>query len=104
MKTFIPLLALGALLTAPVALQAKVTRLVEKNFTVQPGGNFKATTQGGDITVRTGDVSTVHITAKQLIHASTEQEADEILSKLTLTMEQTGNDVVAESKYEKRFG
>jgi DUF4097 and DUF4098 domain-containing protein YvlB len=102
MKTLIPLLTLGALLAAPVALQAKITRLVEKTFTVQAGGNFKATTQGGDIIVKTGDVSTVHVTAKQVIRASTEQEADEILSKLTLTMEQAGNDVTAEAKYEKR--
>jgi DUF4097 and DUF4098 domain-containing protein YvlB len=104
MKTLVSLLALGALLTAPAAVQAKITRLAEKTFTVQPGGNFKATTQGGDITIKTGDVSTVHITAKQVIRASSEQEADEILTKLTLTMEQNGNDVTAEAKYEKRSG
>lgn len=102
MKTLLPLLTLGALLVTPAALQAKITRLVEKSFTVQPGGNFKATTQGGDIIVKTADVSTVQIKAKQVVRASTEQEADEILSKLTLTMEQTGNDVTAEAKYEKR--
>jgi hypothetical protein len=102
MKTLLPVLALGALLVAPAALQAKITRVVEKTFTVQAGGSFKGSTQGGDITIRTGDVSTVHIVAKQVIRASTEQEADELLSHLDLTMEQSGNDVTAESKYEKR--
>jgi DUF4097 and DUF4098 domain-containing protein YvlB len=104
MKSLIPLLTLGALLASPAVLSAKITRTVEKTFTVQPGGNFKAATQGGDITIRTADVSEVRITAKQVIRASNEQEADEILAKLTLTLEQTGNDVNAEAKYEKRTG
>ncbi len=104
MKSLLSLLTLGALLASPAVLSAKITRTVEKTFTVQPGGNFKAATQGGDITIRTADVSEVRITAKQVIRASNEQEADEILAKLTLTMEQSGNDVTAEAKYEKRPG
>ena len=102
MKSFIPLLTLGALLASPALLQAKITRTVEKTFAVQSGGNFKAATQGGDITIRTADTTEVRILVKQVIRASSEQEADEILAKLTLTLEQTGNDVLAEAKYEKR--
>lgn len=104
MKSLLSVLALGALLASPAVLSAKITRTVEKTFTVQSGGNFKAATQGGDITIRTADVSEVRVTAKQVIKASSEQEADEILAKLTLTMEQSGNDVTAEAKYEKRPG
>ena len=96
------LFLLAAVLAAPLALSAKITRTVEKTFTVQPGGSLKAATQGGDITIQTSDSSSVHIVAKQVIHASTEQEADEILAKLALTFEQKGNDVTAEAKYEKR--
>ncbi len=95
------LFLLAAVLAAPLALSAKITRTAEKTFTVQPGGNLKALTQGGDITIQTSDSPSVHIVAKEIIHASTEQEADEILSKLTLNFTQTGNDVVAEAKYEK---
>jgi DUF4097 and DUF4098 domain-containing protein YvlB len=104
MKTFVTLLAAGVLLAVPAALQAKtrVTRTVDKTFTVQPGGTFKATTQGGDITIRTADVAEVRITAKQVFRTSDEKEADEIAEKLTLTLEQAGNDVTAEAKYEKR--
>jgi hypothetical protein len=102
MKSIVSLLALGALLASPAILSAKITRTVEKTFTVQPGGNFKAATQGGDITIRTADVTEVRIVAKQVMKASSEEEADEILAKLTLTLEQTGNDVLAEAKYEKR--
>ncbi|MES1168435.1 MAG: hypothetical protein ABUL61_04625, partial [Oleiharenicola lentus] len=102
MKPLISLLALGALLVAPAVLSAKITRTVDKTFTVQPGGNFKAVTQGGDITIRTADTPEVRIHVKQVIHASSEKEADEILEKLSLTMEQAGNDVTAEAKYDSR--
>jgi hypothetical protein len=102
MKSLTRIFTLGLVLATPLALSAKITRTVEKIFTVQPGGNLKATTQGGDITVKTSDSPEVRILVKQVIRASTEQEADEILSKLALTMEQSGNDVIAESKYEKR--
>ncbi len=101
MKTLTRLLLLGVTLAAPLALSAKITRTVEKTFTVQAGGNLKAATQGGNITIKTSDSSEVHILVKQEIRASSEQEADEILTKLTLTIEQTGNDVTAEAKYEK---
>lgn len=102
MKTLPRLFLLVAALAAPLALSAKITRNVEKTFAVQPGGNFKAQTQGGDIKIETSDRPEVHITVKQVIRASTDAEADEILSKLTLTLEQTGNDILAEAKYEKR--
>lgn len=101
MKPLISLLALCALLATPAVLPAKITRTVAKTFTVQPGGNFKAATQGGDITVKTADITEVRITAKQVIRASTEKEADEILQDLTLTLEQNGNDILAEAKFEK---
>jgi len=109
MKTLLPLFALGALLAWPAALEAKITRTVEKTFTVQPGGNLKVSTQGGDVTIRTADITEVRITAKEIIRASSEKEADELLEKLELTFEQSGNDVTAEAKYEKspmvfRFG
>jgi hypothetical protein len=102
MKSLIPLLALGALLASPAVVSAKITRTVDKTFAVQPGGNLKAVTQGGNITIQTADTPEVHIHVKQVISAASEQEADKILSKLTLTLEQSGNDVTAEAKYESR--
>lgn len=104
MKSLITLLTLGALLASPAALQAKITRTVEKTFTVQPGGSLKASTQGGDIVINAADTPEVRITAKQVVRASSDAEADEILADLTLTLEQQGNDVVAEAKYEKGRG
>jgi DUF4097 and DUF4098 domain-containing protein YvlB len=103
MKTLIRLFAFGTALAVPLALSAKITRSVEKTFTVQPGGNLKALTEGGDITIKTADTNEVRITAKETIRASTDKEADEALEKLSLTFEQQGNDVTAEARYEKGF-
>lgn len=102
MKLLISFLSLGIVMASPSLLEAKITRTVEKTFSVQPGGNLKAATQGGDITIRTADTQNVQVLVKQNIRASTEQEADAILEKLTLTLEQSDNDVIAEAKYEPR--
>jgi DUF4097 and DUF4098 domain-containing protein YvlB len=104
MKTLIRLFAFGAALAIPLVLSAKITRSVEKTFTAQPGGNLKALTEGGDITIKTADINEVRITAKETIQASSDKEADELLGKLNLTFEQQGNDVTIESKYEKSMG
>lgn len=101
MKSLFSLLIVGALLASPAVLPAKIIRTVEKTFPVQPGGNFKAVTQGGDIEIRTADTNEVRITARQVIRALTDKEADEILQDLSLIFEQSGNDVLAEAKYEK---
>jgi len=101
MKSLPRLLLLVVALAAPLALSAKITRTVEKTFAVQAGGQLQAATQGGDITIQTSDRPEVHVLVKQVIRAETEKEADEILADLTLTLEQSGNDVTAEAKYEK---
>ena len=105
MKTPLALACAGLLLaTTAISADAKIVRAVEKSFAVQPGGLLKASTQGGDIEVRTADTNEVKVTARQTIHAATDAKADELLEKLTLTMEQRGNDVILEAKYEeKRF-
>lgn len=104
MKLLLTFLSLGLLLAVPSALEAKITRVVEKTFSVQPGGNLKASTQGGDITIRTADTPQVQVVVRQVVNASTEKEADALLAKLSLTLEQAGNDVTAEARYEKRAG
>jgi len=104
MKSLITLLTLGTLLAAPAMLQAKITRTVEKSFTVQPGGNLRVQTQGGDIKVLTGPGNDVKVTATEVIQADTEAKADELLKDLDLTIEQTADNVTAKAKYEKEHG
>jgi hypothetical protein len=101
MKIILPLIAFGALLATPSLLEAKITRIVEKTFTVQAGEHLRASTQGGDITIKTHDSNQVRMVAKQVVRASSEAEADEILARLTLKLEQNGKEVLAEAKYEK---
>lgn len=101
MKLLHPLI-LGAALAVPALLPAKITRVVEKTFAVQPGGKLEASTQGGDITVKAGEGDEVRVKAVQVVRASSEQEADQLLEKLDLRIEQAGNDVRAEAKYERQ--
>ena len=91
----------GAALAVPLVLSAKINRTVEKDFTVQPGGNFKVLTEGGDVTVKTADTTQLHVTAKEVIRADSDKEADQVLQDLNLTFDQQGNDVTVESKYAK---
>ncbi len=104
MKTTTLILAGGLLAVLPLSAQAKIVRNVEKTFAVQPGGNFKAATSGGDIVIKTGAGDQVRVIAKQTIRASNDAEADELLKKLELTIAQEGNDVVATSKYASKIG
>jgi len=104
MKTLIPLLTLGAVLALPAMLQAKITRTVEKTFTVQPGGTLTVGTQGGDIKVMTGPGNEVKVTATERINTSTEAKADELLKQLELTIEQQGDNVTAKAKFADSAG
>ncbi len=94
------LVGVGLLLAAPALLSAKIERTVEKSFAVQPGGTLKVETSGGGIRVEPGSGSEVHVVVKEVINASTDAEADNLLKNLNLTIEQQGNDVTATAKYE----
>ncbi len=104
MKSLIPLFTLGALLASPALLQAKISRTVEKTFTVQPGGTLKVQTSGGDIKVLTGTGSTVKVTALERIDTDSESKADELLKDLELSIDQQGDNVTAIAKYDRHGG
>lgn len=91
-----------AIAPAPAAAQSRLERLVEKQFTVTAAGTLRVETAGGTIRVSPTTDSVVRIRAKQRIRASSEAEADELLKKLELTLEQHGNDVRAVARYERR--
>jgi DUF4097 and DUF4098 domain-containing protein YvlB len=91
-----------ALLTAPAS--AKIERVVEKSFQVQPGVHLRVSTAGGDVHVTTSSDLTVRVTAKEHIRAGSEAEADELLKKLDLSIEQSGNEVAASASYSSSVG
>ena len=98
----LPPFVLGLLALCPVVAQAKIERVIEKTFAVSPGGSLRIDTRGGEIRVTPSSESMVKVTAREKIRASTEAEADELLKKLELTIEQSGNDVTAIARYEKQ--
>ncbi|MEO5961654.1 MAG: hypothetical protein ABIR80_21280, partial [Opitutaceae bacterium] len=100
-QSFCRLIAVGALVVAPLALQAKIERLVEKTFTVGANGTLHVSTQGGEVRVTPSSDSMVKVTARERIRASSEAEADELLKKLELTIGRSGGDVTATAKYER---
>jgi len=100
MKTGTFLLAAGLVTFVPLSAFAKIERVVEKTFTVQPGGTLKVDTSGGGIVVESGPGDTVKVVAKETIRADNDEEADALLKDLNLTIEQQGNDVMAKAKYE----
>ena len=99
MKTRAFILMAGLAVFVPFSAFAKIERVVEKTFTVQPGGTLKVETSGGGIAVEPGAGDTVKVVAKEVIRADNDEEADALLKDLTLTIEQQGNEVVAKTKY-----
>ncbi len=95
-------LTFGLLAFSTLSAHAKIERVVEKIFTVQAGGTLRVETQGGEIRVATSADNVVKITARQKIRANSDAEADELLKKLALTFDQSGNDVTASAKYERQ--
>ncbi len=92
----------GLLAASVVVAQARIERNVEKSFTVSGTGTLRLETQGGEIRVMPGSDSVVKVTARERIRASSDAEADEILKKLDLEFVQTGNDVTATAKYDRK--
>ena len=82
--------------------QAGIERVVEKSFPVTGAGVLFVETSGGGIRVVASSDPVVRVKAKQRIRAGSEAEADELLKRLELTLEQQGNDVRAVAKYERR--
>ncbi len=89
----------GILAAFTSAASARIERSVEKSFQVQPGVHLTASTSGGEIHVSPSGDSVVKVIAREHIHASSDAEADEILQKLVLTIEQNGNEIVAKASY-----
>ncbi|PAW63625.1 MAG: hypothetical protein B9S34_14030 [Opitutia bacterium Tous-C1TDCM] len=96
-------LTAGLFAVAAVA-SAAIERTVEKTFPVSGAGLLRVETQGGAIEVDPTGGSAVKVVLRQKIRADTDAEADELLKKIELTLEQNGNDVTVISKYPSKTG
>jgi DUF4097 and DUF4098 domain-containing protein YvlB len=105
--THLKLLSAALLATAAVSVaSAKIDREVDKTLEVPAGTavHLKVSTMGGNITVNSSGDTKVTVVAKEHIHAADEAEADDILKKLDLAIDQSGGDIVASASYEHNVG
>jgi hypothetical protein len=99
---FIASACVAAAFTASAS--AKIERVVEKSFQVQPGVHIDVSTAGGEVRVESSNDLVVKIVAKEHIRAGSDAEADEMLKKLDLRLEQSGNEVTASARYDSPMG
>jgi Putative adhesin len=92
--------ALGIAACAISTASAKVERVVDKTFQVQPGVHLKVGSMVGEIRVESSADNVVRVIAKEHIRASSDADADLLLQKLDLVIESTGSGIVATAKYE----
>jgi hypothetical protein len=105
MPTLHRLLATGAALAALASVaSAKIDREVVRTFQVSPGAHLRVSTAGGDIRVSTSSEPVIRVVAKEHIRAGSDTEADELLKKLDLKIEDNGNEVLASASYENSVG
>lgn len=103
------LLTAGLFAGFTLVAHARIERVVEKTFSAPEPGILRVETQGGGIEVSPSRDATVKVIARQKIRADSEAEADELLKKLELVIEQSGRDIIVSARYEKqpsgfRFG
>lgn len=104
----IPILRLSfltaGLFAAAAVASAAIERTVEKTFPVSGAGLLRVETQGGAIEVGPAGGSAVKVVLRQKFRADTDAEADELLKKIELKLEQNGNDVTVVAKYPSAKG
>jgi hypothetical protein len=90
-----PTAFLAASVLAFVALaapaQAQIERRLERTFAVAAGHTVDVEVSGGSISTSTGIGNQVQVTLKQVIHADSEREADELLGDYDISATQTGD-------------
>jgi hypothetical protein len=96
-------LAAGLLAAFQVPAHAKIYRSIEKTFAAQPGGTIRIDTAGGNISVEPSTDGIVKVVAKETIRADSDSEADSVVQKLKLSIDQEGRDIVAASRYDSSF-
>ncbi|MCF3648519.1 DUF4097 family beta strand repeat-containing protein [Synoicihabitans lomoniglobus] len=99
-KILLPLLALAV----PTLLTAKITREVEKSFRVGDDAAIEVDISGGSIDVEIGSDDQFHVTLQQTFRTNSESEADEILERYDVTLDQSGDRVRVIVRSDKKSG
>jgi Putative adhesin len=88
------------LISASVA-HAAIERNIEKSFTVPGDVELYVSTEGGDVKVLPATDGKVTVIAHERIKASSEAEANALLERLKLEIEQEGRTVTAKANYDE---
>lgn len=78
-------------LAAPA--RAQIERRLERTFTVAPGHLVSVTLAGGGITTSTGTGNQVQVTLTQVVRASSDREADDLLKDYDVSATQSGDHI-----------
>jgi hypothetical protein len=88
---FLAASALLALVALATPAQAQIERRLERTFTVAAGHTVDVEISGGSISTSTGTGNQVQVTLKQVIHADSERDADDLLKDYDIHATQSGD-------------
>jgi hypothetical protein len=88
---FLAASALMALVALATPAQAQIERRLERTFTVAAGHTVDVEISGGSISTSTGTGNQVQVTLKQVIHADSERDADDLLKDYDIHATQSGD-------------
>jgi DUF4097 and DUF4098 domain-containing protein YvlB len=76
---------------------------ITRSFDVKPGGWLKIMADRGSIEVNTSGRDRVDVEITREVDTWTDSEAEEILENFEIELSQSGNDVIIEAKFRKKF-
>jgi hypothetical protein len=88
---FLAASALMALVALATPAQAQIERRLERTFTVAAGHTVDVEISGGSISTSTGTGNQVQVTLKQVIHADSDRDADDLLKDYDVHATQSGD-------------
>jgi Toastrack DUF4097 len=89
------MLAAGCYVNLGCAMRARYERTVQLSASLPPGSTFAAETHNGSITMRGADVAACSLAATIVAQAATEEEAQELAEETQVTLEPSGDKLVA---------
>lgn len=105
MKTsiFFGLLAILTFVLTIPALRAGIDDTIRKSYDVRPGGWLKIESERGSIEVSTSGSNKVDIEVIRDVDTFSDDEAREILDNFEIEFRQSGNDILIQAKFLKKY-
>ncbi len=102
MKTFLSVLSLAVLTVAGVQASGNGGEdTIKKTFKVRPGGTLFLDVDRGNVTIETSSNSEVHVVMERDFRGISEARTKALLENHEWAIEQDGDDVVVESRYDQ---